>query len=217
VKPSISDSTWTRYEGLLRLHALPFIGHPRLGRLGPFHLEQLYTGRMKAGLSPTTVLQLHRVLHHALRDAVRWSVVPRNVSDLVTPPRRARYDFCVLSPDQAWVFLRAVEGDRLQALYVLAITTGMRQGELFGLHWADVNLRTRVAAVGSPAQDQILPQADSPTSHCGRHSQTPSRSAGSRAPTDRSGLGGQRPGVPQSGRPAHQPFQLPAARLLSTT
>jgi integrase len=49
----------------------------------------------------------------------------------------------VLSPDQARVFLRAVEGDRLQALYVLAITTGMRQGELFGLRWADVNLRTR--------------------------------------------------------------------------
>jgi integrase len=143
VKPSITDSTWTRYEGLLRLHALPFIAHLRLGRLGPFHLEQLYMGRMKAGLSPTTVLQLHRVLHHALRDAVRWSVVPRNVSDLVTPPRRARYEFCVLSADQAQALVRAVEGDRLEALYVLAITTGMRQGELFGLGWTDVNLRTR--------------------------------------------------------------------------
>jgi integrase len=142
VKPSVADSTWTRYEGLLRLHAVPFIGRLRLGRLGPFHLEHLYTERIKAGLSATTVLQLHRLLHHALRDAVRWSLVPRNVSELVTPPRRARYDFRVLSSDQARAFLEAVKGDRLEALYVVAITTGMREGELFGLRWTDVNLRT---------------------------------------------------------------------------
>lgn len=119
-----------------------FIGRLRLGRLGPFHLEHLYAERIKAGLSPTTVLQLHRLLHHALRDAVRWSLVLRNVSELVTPPRRARYDFRVLSSDQARAFLQAVKGDRLEALYVVAITTGMREGELFGLRWTDVNLRT---------------------------------------------------------------------------
>jgi integrase len=141
VKPSVTESTWTRYEALLRLHALPCIGRLRLGQLGPFHLELLYAGRIKAGLSPTTVLQLHRILHHALRDAVRWSLVPRNVSELVTAPRRASYEFRVLSPAEARVLLQAVKRDRLEALYVLAITTGMRQGELFGLRWTDVNLR----------------------------------------------------------------------------
>ncbi len=164
VKPSITVSTWTRYEALLRLHALPFIGRLRLGRLGPFHLEQLYTARTKAGLSPTTVLQLHRVLHHALRDAVRWSLVPRNVSELVTPPRRARYDFRVLSSDQARTFLHAVKGDRLEALYVLAITTGMREGELFGLRWTDINLRagslrlTRQLKTKSSRRQVLLPR-----------------------------------------------------------
>ena len=59
----------------------------------------------------------------------------------MTPPRRAPYDFRVLSSEQAQTFLRAVKGDRLEALYVLAITTGMREGELFGLRWTDVNLR----------------------------------------------------------------------------
>jgi integrase len=59
--------------------------------------------------------------------------VQRNVSELVTPPRRAQYDFRVLSSDEAQTFLQAVKGDRLEALYVLAITTGMREGELFGL------------------------------------------------------------------------------------
>jgi integrase len=89
------------------------------------------------------VLQLHRVLHHALRDAKRWGLVQRNVSELVTPPRRARFEFRVLSADEAQAFLRAVRGDRLEALYVMAITTGMREGELFGLRWSDVNLTTR--------------------------------------------------------------------------
>jgi integrase len=86
------------------------------------------------------VLQLHRVLHHALRDAVRWSLVPRNISELVTAPRPAGYEFRVLSPQQARALLQAVNGDRLEALYVLAITTGMRQGGLPGLRWTDVNL-----------------------------------------------------------------------------
>jgi integrase len=141
VKRSVVLSTWQRYEALLRVHATPSIGRLRLARLGPLHLEQLYSSRLDAGLSPTTVLQLHRVLHHALRDALRWSLVPRNVSELVTPPRRASYEFRVLSPDEARAFLQTVKGDRLEALYVLAITTGMRQGELFGLRWTDVNLR----------------------------------------------------------------------------
>ena len=133
------------------------------GRLGPFHLEQLYTGRIKAGLSPTTVLQLHRVLHHALRDAVRWSLVPRNISELVTAPRPAGYEFRVLSPQQARALLQAVNGDRLEALYVLAITTGMREGELFGLRWTDVNLRagalhlTRQLKTKSSRRQVLLP------------------------------------------------------------
>ena len=58
---------------------------------------------------------------------MRWSLVPRNVSELVSPPRRASYEFRVLSSEQARTFLQAVKGDRLEALYVLAITTGMRE------------------------------------------------------------------------------------------
>jgi integrase len=143
VKRSVAFSTWQRYETLIRLHATPSIGRLRLARLSPLHLEQLYSGRLDAGLSPTTVLQLHRVLHHALRDAMRWNLVQRNVSELVTPPRKALYEFRVLSSEEARTFLQAVKGDRLEALYVLAITTGMREGELFGLRWADVNLTTR--------------------------------------------------------------------------
>jgi integrase len=140
VQPSLRPRTWTRYEQLVRRHAIPYVGKLRLTKLDARHLEELYADRVRAGLSKTTVLQLHRILHHALRDATRWNLVRRNVAELVTPPRKARHDFATLSPEQARRFLDAVRGDRLEALYVLALTTGMRQGELFGLRWADVDL-----------------------------------------------------------------------------
>jgi integrase len=60
----------------------------RLTRLGARQLDQLYGELVRAGLSPTTVVQLHRILHHALRDAMRWNLVARNATELVTPPRK---------------------------------------------------------------------------------------------------------------------------------
>jgi integrase len=140
VEPSLGPRTWIRYEQLIRRQAVPHIGKVRLTRLGARQLDQLYGELVRAGLSPTTVVQLHRILHHALRDAMRWNLVARNATELVTPPRKARHDFVTFTPDQARCFLDAVKGDRLEALYVLALTSGMREGELFGLRWADVNL-----------------------------------------------------------------------------
>jgi integrase len=74
--------------------------------------------------------------------------VARNVAELVTPPQKATHDFAVLSPDQARRFVEAVRGDRLEALHVLAVTTGMRQGELLGLRWADVDLERGALHLG---------------------------------------------------------------------
>jgi integrase len=140
VAPSLRPRTWTRYEQLVRRHATPHAGRLRLSKLDARHLEELYADRVRAGLSTTTVLQLHRILHHALRDATRRNLLGRNAAELVTPPRRARHDLATLTPAQARRFLDAVRGDRLEALFVLALTTGMREGGLFGLRWADVDL-----------------------------------------------------------------------------
>ncbi len=140
IEPTIAPSTHKRYGQLLRLHAYPHVGRLRLTKLEPTHLARLYARRIKAGLSPTTVLQLHRVLHHALKDAHRQGLAPRNVADLVTPPLKAEHEFITFSPKQARQFLDAVKGNRLEALYVVALTTGMREGELLGLRWADVDL-----------------------------------------------------------------------------
>jgi integrase len=107
--------------------------------LTPQQLQRLYAERLKAGLSPTTVHHLHAVLHKALDQAVRWNLVSRNVGDLVDPPRIARHEMATLSPEQARALLAAADGNRLEALYVLALTTGLREGELLGLKWKNID------------------------------------------------------------------------------
>lgn len=97
-------------------------------------------GRRPRELSSTTVLQVHRVVRRALDKAVRKGLVARNVATFVDAPRRKRYEIQALTPEQTTALLAAAAGDKLEALYVLAVTTGMRQGELLGLRWQDVDL-----------------------------------------------------------------------------
>lgn len=109
-----------------------------LTRLSPQHLQRLYATKLET-LSPTTVNHVHAVLHKALSNAVRWGAVNRNVADLVDPPRNRPFEIATLTAHEARTFLDAASGNRLEALFVLAVTTGMRQGELLGLRWRDVD------------------------------------------------------------------------------
>lgn len=157
---SIRPSTWRRYEQLLRVHALPALGSLLLARLEPRHLQQLYTHCLTQGSAPASVRQLHAVLRRALGQAVKWGTLPRNVATLVTPPRVKRHDITPLSADQVKALLAAAKGHRFEALYVLAITTGMRLGELLALQWHDADfeagmLQIRHTLVKTPTGWQL--------------------------------------------------------------
>ncbi|MDQ6853872.1 MAG: site-specific integrase [Actinomycetota bacterium] len=140
ISHSVKPSTLRRYQEYVRLHATPAFGEVRLGCLSPADLELLYASKIRDGLSPTSVLHLHSALHRALAHAQRRGLVRTNVAKLVDAPKPQRREMQSLSPEQARRFLSVVREDRLEALYVLAITTGMRQGELLGLRWRDVDL-----------------------------------------------------------------------------
>lgn len=139
-RPSLKPTTWRRYEQLLRVHALPVLGRTSLTKVSPQHLQTLYAEMEERGAAPASIRQMHAVIHKMLRQAMRWNLVARNVADLVSPPRVPRTEMHVLSPEEARRFLDAARSDRLEALYVLALTTGMRQGEILALHWKDVDL-----------------------------------------------------------------------------
>ena len=93
-------------------------------------------------MSARTVRYIHTTLHKALKQAVMDGLIPRNVTEAVKPPQPTREEMHPLTPEQAKVLLQTAHEtrDRLEALYVLAIHTGLRQGELLGLKWDDVDL-----------------------------------------------------------------------------
>jgi integrase len=147
VRGSVKPITHQSYEMLVDKHMVPALGNVRLSTLTPAHLQGFYRSKLDSGLSPRTVQYIHVVLHRALKQALRWGLVVRNVAEAVDPPRVAKKEVTPLSPEQTRAFLQAARDDRLEALYVLAIHTGMRQGELFNLRWDDVDLDAGVLRV----------------------------------------------------------------------
>ncbi len=140
---SLRPRTFRRYSEYVRLHIVPALGEVRLTSLDARQIQLLYSEKIAQGLSPMSVLHIHRVLRSALGQAERWGLVTTNAAQLADAPRPERVEMTTLSPEEARRFLLATSGDRLEALYVLAVTTGMRQGELLGLRWHDVDLEQR--------------------------------------------------------------------------
>ena len=146
-RPTLKPRTAERYDEQIRLHLVPLLGRRPLARLAPEHVQGAYASLLARGLSPATVRRSHATLHRALEQAVRWRKVPTNVAGLVKAPRVAHRDMTVLTPEEARQLVAAVAGDRLEALYTLAVTAGLRQGELLALRWSDVDLDRGTVAV----------------------------------------------------------------------
>ena len=140
VKDTVRMTTYQGYERICRLHIEPSLGRVRLKDLAVIQVRGLYRERLEAGLAPRMVQLVHVTLHKALKQAVIDSLVPHNVAEAVKAPQPEKKEIRPLSPKQAQTLLVTAKGDRLEALYVLATTTGMRQGELLGLKWEDINL-----------------------------------------------------------------------------
>src|SRR5712692_11834776 len=140
VKPSVRPWTYRGYEVHVRLHISPTLGSLLLERLEPRHVQTLLNHKLKEGLSPKSVRYIRGTLRTALNQAVRWGLVGRNAAALVDGPRVPTFEIQPFTPDDARKFLAAAKGHRLEALYSVALTLGLRQGEALGLRWQDVDL-----------------------------------------------------------------------------
>jgi integrase len=147
VKPRNRPSTYQSYEGHVRVHLIPAFGRVRLSRLTPQHVEAMMAKKLRDGLSPSTVVRIRATLRRALSRAVRLGLVQRNVAALADPPSAKATPVEAMTSEQATELLEAVEGHRLEALFVLALATGLRQGELLGLSWSDVDLEAKSLTV----------------------------------------------------------------------
>jgi len=148
VRDTVRQRTFERYESIVRVHIKPSLGRVKLGALTPNHVRRLYRQKLDSGLAPRTVNYIHTTLHKALKDAVSDALIPRNAAG-VKAPRPEIPEIHPLSPDQARKLIATARetGDRFEALYVLALHCGLREGELLGLKWDDIDLSDATATL----------------------------------------------------------------------
>ncbi|MDQ3923809.1 MAG: site-specific integrase [Actinomycetota bacterium] len=140
VRDTVRQRTYERYESIVRVHLVPAIGSVKLKTLTPDHVRGLYREKLDGGLAARTVLHIHRVLSKALKQAVDDGLIPRNAAGSVKSPQPRGEEIRPLNREQVRIFFEAAREDRLEALYIVAVTAGLRRGELQGLKWEDVDL-----------------------------------------------------------------------------
>jgi len=144
--------TFAGYEVHVRLHLKPIIGSVALDKLSPMDVQQLLNRKIAEGMKPKSVRYIRGTLRTALNHGVRWGLIGRNAAALVGSPRVEQYEIKPLTPDEAKTFLHSLKGDRLEALYSVALTMGLRQGEALGLRWQDVDLELGYLRVSKQLQ-----------------------------------------------------------------
>jgi integrase len=139
-KPKVRPSTYRRYKDLSEQHIAPMLGRIPLERLTPADVRQLLNAKLAEGLAPRTVHHVRSVLRTALHHAERDGLIQRNAAALAESPRVERKEMKSFTPEQARTFQQAIKTDPEQALYLVALDSGMRQGEILGLRWHNVDL-----------------------------------------------------------------------------
>ncbi len=147
VKPSKAPKTYASYAEVLRLHVIPTLGQHRLPALTPQHVAALLAAKQAAGLSPRRVHHIRAVLRTALNQAMRWGFVARNAAALTEPVRQEHREVVPFTVGEARTILAACDGARMGALFRVVLTLGLRQGEVLGLMWDDINLDGRTLRV----------------------------------------------------------------------
>jgi integrase len=149
----VSPSTLRNDAARIRNHIIPELGTIPLAALTAPADEAFMRNRGKAGLSPQSVHHLRSLLRRALNRALRHDLVMRNVVTLTDLPEKVtKYQAKFLSVDEARGFLTAIKGDALEAVWTLALTTGLRRGEVLALRWRDVDLSASTYQVAGTLQ-----------------------------------------------------------------
>jgi len=162
VEGTIAPKTLSDYSDKFRLHIAPRHGKIKLVELTTPHVGALYRDMLSDGASPGTVRSVHRVYRKALHDAEGWDLVRKNAAAFARPPKQETPERPVMGREDAAAFLEAARGDRLEALYLLAVTTGLRRQELLRVRWEDLDLeagtlRVRGSKTAASRRPAVLP------------------------------------------------------------
>jgi integrase len=138
-KTSCSPRTVDGYQSIINNHLIPALGHIQLKDLQPRTIQAFY-GKARETLSARTVSHFHRILSQSLKYAVRQGYLGRNPCDLVDAPRLVKKTMRTLTPDEVEILLTKAQDSNCYPVIYTAISSGMRQAELLGLRWRDIDL-----------------------------------------------------------------------------
>lgn len=158
-KTNLAPRSYEGYEYIFRQHIIPQLGHYKLDQLKPTIIQGYYTNRLqvgrkdgKGGLSARSVLHHHRLLHEILNHAVRWQLIPINHAKAVIPPKPTKKKINILNKGEITQLLDGLKKTPLYDAVFIAINTGMRRGEIFGLRWKDINFHQATISVNQTLQ-----------------------------------------------------------------
>lgn len=146
-RPVISENGYDAYRVAVHVHLVPGLGAHRLAKLEPEHLEKFYAKMVADGSKPGRAHQVHRTIRTALGEAMRRGYVTRNVATLAKPPRLGDEEVEPYSVDDVRRILVEAGKRRNSARWAIALSLGLRQGEVLGLRWEDVDLDAGVLRV----------------------------------------------------------------------
>lgn len=147
-KGNVSRETYDHYLSLCKNHIIPRLGKYKLNTLKIKHVKNFYNDlKEHTTLTPGSIYRIHIVLRNALNSAVEEGAIRTNPAKYEDAPKRPRKEMLYWDEQDAWKFLDTAKGERTYIAFYLAIKTGMRQGEILGLKWSDIDLERKTITI----------------------------------------------------------------------
>lgn len=157
-KTKVKQRTLDTFKGLVNNHILPTrknaqgkdvgLGELTLSDITPRHIQNLYNELQESGrLSSENIQKVHTIINESLKKAAGWNMIIKNPASVVDRPKAETAEMQYWTDEEGRQFLKAAEGDRYYGAFLLAIATGMRQGEILGLRMQDVDTKNRMISV----------------------------------------------------------------------
>ena len=173
--PARKFKTYTAYENHVRIHLIPAFGKRPLAKLEPQEIREFMQSKAQAGYARRSIRHFRNTLRAALNVAMRDGLIARNVAALVKPPHVPKPLPHVFSETEAAQFLALAKGHRLEAIFTVALALGLREGEILGLQWKDIELDA-----GTLQVTQALRRVTRPGATKGKLELLPPKTDGSR-------------------------------------
>lgn len=148
-KQSVAEQTWSYYNQIIRDYIKPNLGYLKIRELTSRKIQKFYNDMVEKGVGLRTIEKSHSIIHASLNAAVKYGMIPSNPDKETEPPKPKKKEMKFMNKNEVFRFLRISREnrDRNYVLFYIAIVTGMRQGELLGLMWKDVDLENGIISV----------------------------------------------------------------------